>query len=182
MTILNFKELGIYGKALQVISFHKIYHPKNLPQNNKKEIVFWGKSNVGKSTLINTLLNYKINKVSKKPGCTKWIGLLELPHVNIIDLPGYGYSKVAKGRKEFWDQMLSDYIKLKRSDKIFILIDNDRDISELDHTAAKCFQDIPKEFIFTKADHAENSAKKFLVSTKTGLNIVNFREKIAKFS
>lgn len=179
MIKLNFKEVGKYGKILKVLQFKKIYKPLELPNNNKKDIVFWGKSNVGKSSLINTLLNYKINKVSKKPGCTKWIGFLELPHINIIDLPGYGYSNVAKGRKEFWDKMLQDYIDLKRTEKVFILIDSNRFITDIDYQAKNCFACSDIKFIYTKADKKMHHNENFLISIKTGLNIINFRDILA---
>lgn len=175
MTILTFKELGKFGKDLQVLDYKKKYRANELPVNNKKEIVFIGKSNVGKSSLINTLLNYKIANVSKTPGCTKWMGFLELPNLNIIDLPGYGYSKVAHGRQEFWDQMLLDYIKLKRTYLTFILIDIRKGICELDQQVMDLFKAFQTKIIYTKYDK-ETSNNQFIVSTKTGLGIIPLRE------
>lgn len=177
MTNLTFKELGQLGKALKVIKYEKIYKPSLLPKNKKKEIIFIGKSNVGKSSLINTLLNYKINKVSRTPGCTKWIGFLELPTINIIDLPGYGYSKVSQGRREFWDTMLSDYIREKRAHHVFILIDSRKKISELDRQVIEMFTPINCEIIYTKHDKPKEQ-EGFSVSVQSGKGIHTLREKI----
>lgn len=177
MNQLNFKELGIYGKELQVLQYKRVYKPSDLPINNKKEIVFIGKSNVGKSSLINTILNYKINKVSKTPGCTKWIGFLELPKINIIDLPGYGYSKVAQGRREFWDQMLNDYIKTSRTFLTFVLIDSRKGISELDQIVLEMFNSNKTEIIYTKHDKKINE-NGFFVSIKNGNGITELRKKL----
>ncbi|WP_342261716.1 ribosome biogenesis GTP-binding protein YihA/YsxC [Alphaproteobacteria bacterium endosymbiont of Tiliacea citrago] len=177
---LNFKELLEFGKELQVLNYKKVYNANQLPDNQKKEIVFIGKSNVGKSSLINILLNYKINKVSKNPGCTKWIGFLELPNINIIDLPGYGYSKVSQGRREFWDSMLDGYIKKNRASIVFILVDSRRNICEEDKTIMEMFKGLKTEIIYTKQDKKpENNG--FFVSVKTGLGILELRKKILYF-
>jgi len=172
--IKNFKELGIFSKDLQVLKYNRVYSVKDLPLQEKKEIVFIGKSNVGKSTLINTILNYKINKTSKEPGCTKWIAYIELQNTIIIDLPGYGYSKVAKGRKEFWNKMVLEYINKKRTNLALILIDSRRGIQEIDHEVSTAFDN--SQFIYTKCDKAnfpENNIIK--TSSSSGLGILELR-------
>lgn len=180
MTKISYKELGKFGKDLQVLEYKKLYKASELPQNYKKEIVFIGKSNVGKSSLINTLLNYKINKVSKTPGCTKWIGFLELPQLNIIDLPGYGYSKVSKERQEFWDSMLNEYLKENRASTTFILIDSRKKISDLDEEVINLFANSNIYIIYTKYDK-KHSGDGIFVSIKTGLGIVKLRKFITSF-
>lgn len=171
---MNFKELGTFSKDLQVLQYKRFYNAKELPKNEKKEIVFIGKSNVGKSSLINTLLNYKINKTSKKPGCTKWIGFLELPNINIIDLPGYGYSSVSKERKSFWDTMLAGYLKENRTSLVLVLVDSRRGISKEDEEVIQVFSKFNTQVIFTKNDKG-NNANGIQVSVKNGRGITKLR-------
>lgn len=176
MENINFKELGKFGKDLQVLQYKKIYSIKDIIINNKPEIVFWGKSNVGKSSLINTLLNYKINKVSKKPGCTRWIGFLELKNCNIIDLPGYSFANVSKGRKVFFDKLFIEYIKTKRTSHLFLLIDKTKTISDIDLEIAKLFDFCNISLIYTKCEKSNKYLDELQVSTKTGIGINELRD------
>ena len=176
---MSFKEIKKNGKQLAVLNYEKIYKVENLKKNNKKEIAFIGRSNVGKSSLINTILNHKISSTSKNPGRTRGIGFIELQSINLIDLPGYGYSKVSKGRQQFWSELIDEYIKSKRLNKIFILIDSRKGIQQEDQEAADYFQ-CDFEFLFTKCDKIENQnlQHESYVSIKTGKNIENLRKKI----
>lgn len=97
-----------------------------LPQNEKKEIAFAGKSNVGKSSLINGLMNRKsLARTSSSPGKTQTINFYNINNeVYFVDLPGYGYAKVSMEIREKWGKMIDNY--LKKSDMlsaIFLLID-----------------------------------------------------------
>lgn len=82
------------------------------PEDNKKEIAFAGRSNVGKSSLLNLLVNRKnLARVSGSPGKTRTINFYEInDEFRIVDLPGYGYAKVAKSVTENWGDMIEGYL------------------------------------------------------------------------
>ncbi len=82
------------------------------PEDNKKEIAFAGRSNVGKSSLLNLLVNRKnLARVSGSPGKTRTINFYEInEEFRIVDLPGYGYAKVSKSVTENWGDMIEGYL------------------------------------------------------------------------
>ncbi len=82
------------------------------PEDNKKEIAFAGRSNVGKSSLLNLLVNRKkLARVSGSPGKTRTINFYEINEdFRIVDLPGYGYAKVSKSVTESWGEMIEAYL------------------------------------------------------------------------
>ena len=89
------------------------------------EIAFAGRSNVGKSTLINKIMNRKsLARVSAVPGKTATINFYNVDPIKIVDLPGYGYAKVAKTEKHRWADLIEGYLNSSRNIKlIFLLID-----------------------------------------------------------
>lgn len=100
-----------YGRADQI-------PPSDIP-----EIVFSGKSNVGKSSLINKILNRKaIAKVSSKPGKTATINFFDLKEAYFADLPGYGYAKVSQSEKERWAELVEGYFAQQRNIPLVIQI------------------------------------------------------------
>ena len=106
-----------------------------LPDNPYPEIAFAGKSNVGKSSLINTLLNRKnLARTSSQPGKTQTINFYNInKEFYFVDLPGYGYAAVSQEIKAKWGKMIERY--LKKSEKlvmVFLLIDIRHDPSEND--------------------------------------------------
>lgn len=82
------------------------------PEDDKKEIAFAGRSNVGKSSLLNLLVNRKnLARVSGSPGKTRTINFYEInEEFRIVDLPGYGYAKVSKSVTENWGEMIEGYL------------------------------------------------------------------------
>ena len=97
-----------------------------LPKNQKPEIAFAGKSNVGKSSLINSLVNRKaLARTSSQPGKTQTINFYNVNNaLYLVDLPGYGYAKVPQSEKEKWGKLIERY--LHGSDQlraVFLLID-----------------------------------------------------------
>jgi len=96
-----------------------------LPPSTCIEIVFSGRSNVGKSTLINKIFNRKqLARVSAVPGKTSTINFFKLENLRFADLPGYGYAKVAKGHKERWSELIDGYFDGQRHiEMVFQLID-----------------------------------------------------------
>lgn len=97
-----------------------------LPQTGRPEVAFAGKSNVGKSSLINGLLNRKaLARTSSQPGKTQTINFYNVNEsIYLVDLPGYGYAKVAQSEKEKWGKMIENYLHTSKDLKaVFLLID-----------------------------------------------------------
>ena len=97
-----------------------------LPENDKIELAFWGRSNVGKSSLINTLLNRKgLARISSQPGKTQTINYYKInDKCYFVDLPGYGYAKVSKEVAGKWMKMIENYINTSKTLRVvFLLVD-----------------------------------------------------------
>ena len=92
-----------------------------LPDNKYPEIAFAGKSNVGKSSLINTILNRKnLARTSSQPGKTQTINFYNLnEELYLVDLPGYGYAKVSAETKEKWGKMVERYLVTSKQRAIY---------------------------------------------------------------
>lgn len=106
-----------------------------LPVNDKIEVAFAGKSNVGKSSLINVLMNRKsLARTSAQPGKTQTINFYNINNaMYLVDLPGYGYAKVAQSEKEKWGKMIERYLQKSQMLKaVFLLIDIRHDPSAND--------------------------------------------------
>ena len=111
-----------------------------IPDNQLPEIAFAGKSNVGKSSLINALMNRKsLARTSAQPGKTQTINLYNInDELYFVDLPGYGYAKVSQQEKEKWGKMIEKYLhRSKVLQAVFLLVDirhepsaNDRQMYE----------------------------------------------------
>jgi len=100
--------------------------PTQYPEDGMCEIAFVGRSNVGKSSLINTLTNRrKLVKVSGTPGKTRLINFFTINNkLYFVDLPGYGYAKVSKSEKATWGKMMEQYLKNRPElKKVVILVD-----------------------------------------------------------
>ena len=111
-----------YNKAEYAASYGKF---SQLPPPELAELAFAGHSNVGKSTLINKLFNRKnLARVSSVPGKTATINFYRLDDIFFVDLPGYGYAKVAKSEKERWSGLIEGYLGADRDLRlVFMLVD-----------------------------------------------------------
>ena len=107
---------------------------QQLEQSDLPEICFCGRSNVGKSSLINKVLGRKsIARVSSKPGKTITINFYKVDNIRLVDLPGYGYAKVNLAEKERWSELMDGYFKSNRNIKmVFQLIDMRHPATEFD--------------------------------------------------
>ena len=111
-----------YNNVVFETSFGRI---DQLPESDLVELVFAGRSNVGKSSLINKFFNRKnLARVSAVPGKTQTINFFRLENVRFADLPGYGYAKVAKDNKAKWSNLIGGYFAAgRRIELVFQLID-----------------------------------------------------------
>lgn len=111
-----------YNNAKFKTSYGKF---EQIPLPERTEIAFSGRSNVGKSSLINKIFNRKnLARVSATPGKTATINFYELENIYIVDLPGYGYAKVSKSEKAAWNKLIGGYLGSERElGLVFQLID-----------------------------------------------------------
>ena len=127
-----------------------------LPVSDRPEICFSGRSNVGKSSLINKLLNRKaIARVSSTPGKTTTINFFKADNIFLVDLPSYGYAKVDKKERERWDSLMNAYFSGVRDIRVcFQLLDVRRDLSGDDERMINFLfeRNIPFAAVLTKCD------------------------------
>ena len=144
-----------------------------LPVANMPEYAFIGRSNVGKSSLINMLVNqHGLAKTSQRPGKTQLINhFLINEKWYIVDLPGYGYAKVSKSSREKWEKFIRNYITKRESLQcVFVLIDSRLEPQKIDLEFC-CWMgeiQIPFALAFTKADKQS--------TVKTDQNVAAFKK------
>lgn len=145
-----------------------VYDPGKYPPPLKGEIAFVGRSNVGKSTLLNTLFRKKIAFVSKHPGKTRSINFyLVNSSFYLVDLPGYGYSKVSKMERKRWKELVEDYFKKRWSLKLtFLLIDGRISPQKIDEMMISWLKElnIPFVVILTKIDKVKRSEREKIIN------------------
>lgn len=130
---------------------------KKCPADNRPEFAFIGRSNVGKSSLINMLANHKdLAKISSKPGKTQTINHYDVDKLwYLVDLPGYGYASISKTMREKWEKMIDNYLKHRKNlQLVFVLIDIRLEPQEIDINFINKLGELglPFSLIFTKAD------------------------------
>ena len=127
-----------------------------LPESTLPEIAFAGRSNVGKSSLLNTLFNRKgLAKVSQTPGKTATINFFLAGDARFVDLPGYGYAKVSKSERLRWAELIEGYFNQDRNFALVCsLIDVRHPASELDENMVGFLQEteLPYLIVLTKGD------------------------------
>ncbi len=183
------------------IKFQKgAFSPKDFPVPSLPEVAFLGRSNVGKSSLINAFLRQKrVARVSSTPGFTKAINFFRIDHrFFLVDLPGYGFAKVPPKVKAQWKTLVESYLSAPRPIKLLVLIfDIRREPDELDLALIEYVKSLGRPFIvvLNKIDRLKKSAwlkaKRrwqealgveegviFLTSCKEGWGIEEVRRKI----
>ena len=127
-----------------------------LTPSTAPEVAFSGRSNVGKSSLLNKLFNRKgLAKVSQTPGKTATINFFDGDGVTFVDLTGYGYAKVSKSEKARWSELIEGYFNQDRSFALVVaLVDIRHEASELDENMIRFLReaDLPFVVALTKAD------------------------------
>ena len=148
-----------------------------LPVNTKMEVAFAGKSNVGKSSMINALMNRKsLARTSAQPGKTQTINFYNINDVMyLVDLPGYGYAKVPQSEKEKWGKLIERYLQKSQMLKaVFLLIDIRHDPSANDKMMYDwiVYNGYDPIIIATKLDKIKRSQlQKQVKAIKNGLNM-----------
>ena len=148
-----------------------------LPDNAYPEVAFAGKSNVGKSSLINALMNRKsLARTSAQPGKTQTINFYNINDaMYLVDLPGYGYAKVSEAEKEKWGKMIERYLQTSKQLKaVFLLIDIRHDPSANDRQMYEwmVYQGYAPIIIATKLDKIKRSQiQKQVKAIRVGLNV-----------
>ena len=147
-----------------------------LPESTLPEVSFAGRSNVGKSSLINKLFNRKgLAKVSQTPGKTATINFFKSQDVRFVDLPGYCYAQVSKAEKGRWSELIECYFNHDRNFALVVsLIDIRHASSDLDYNMIEFLQDaeLPYLVALTKADKLSRQQQlKQKAAIKRALNL-----------
>ena len=135
------------------------------PDDTGSEVAFVGRSNSGKSSAINVIVNQKnLARISKTPGRTQLINFFEVDNQRrLVDLPGYGYAKTSKKQQKEWGFMIGEYLKYRQTLKgVILIIDIRRGLMELDHAFLDYYLPLnkPLHVLLTKSDKLKKQACK----------------------
>ncbi|MBQ4875490.1 MAG: YihA family ribosome biogenesis GTP-binding protein [Rickettsiaceae bacterium H1] len=174
---------------------------KQIPNSILNEVAFAGKSNVGKSSLLNALtLQKSLARISKTPGRTQQINFFSIENfITLVDLPGYGYAKASKSKINEWSELIAFYVSSRENlRQLFLLIDARRGVQEndlaviewlnsysIDYTIVLTKVDKMKEIETVKENIIKESGIKseiIATSTKTGAGISKMRNFISLFT
>ncbi len=178
----------------------------DLPAATVNELAFVGRSNVGKSSLLNALTKRKaLARTSKTPGCTRQLNFFTIDEtLRIVDLPGYGYARAAKSEVKGWNQLIKDYLQGRANlRQVFLLVDGRHGFKASDTEIMTLLdgQAVSYQVIFTKRDKikASDEAKRldelealqkahpalhpegFFISSHSGVGIDAIRNRLAEF-
>ena len=164
-----------------------VFDLKDLPKHDLPEIILCGRSNVGKSSFINSLFNRKnLAKISSTPGKTRSLNYYLIDDkFYIVDLPGFGYAKASLKEREYWGKLVGDFIERSQNISLaFHLVDSRHKPTELDMKLNSLLRhsEIPYVVILSKVDKLKQSeyslAKKVIVQAfpelNQGDNLINY--------
>lgn len=160
-----------YNKAV----FERAYGiSAQLPDSDETEIAFAGRSNVGKSSLLNKLFNRKsLARVSSVPGKTITVNFYDVDGIKFVDLPGYGYAKISKVEKKRFAELMEGYFQSGRNLRLVVQLVDMRHAPSADDLGMIAFlqqMEIPFVLVLTKADKLKPAQyKKRLEEMKTEL-------------
>ncbi|KYQ91044.1 hypothetical protein DLAC_07945 [Tieghemostelium lacteum] len=136
----------------------------DFPSKPYPQVAFLGKSNVGKSSLLNSLVNKsELAFTSKTPGTTKTVNFYQMwEKLYLVDLPGYGYAKVSKNKSTVWGESISEYLLTSKIFKVFLLVDSRIGLKKNDIEVMKMLEEhkVPFQMVLTKADKSTPSTLK----------------------
>jgi GTP-binding protein len=156
--------------------------PDDFPRDQRPEIAFCGRSNIGKSSLLNALADTRgLARTSSSPGRTQTINFFAIDdRMYFVDLPGYGYAKVPKAVKEGWGEMIEGYLRNRKQLKLAVMLVDSRMPPTESDTKMKQWLDhyqIPNAIVLTKADKI--SRNQLTQALRTGADTLNTKEIIA---
>lgn len=189
-----------FNKAAAVAQFESsAYLVDQIVEPNEPEIVFSGKSNVGKSSMINKLINRKsLARVSSAPGKTASINFYNCGVFRLVDLPGYGFARVSMEEKQKWSDLVEGYFNSHRNIRLVVqLVDSRHSVGEADLSMIKYMlhREIPFVVVMTKSDKLKKTqlvkrieeaekelefscAKIIFTSAQTGLGFDELKKEI----
>ncbi len=149
-----------YHKAVYLYSAHQL---TQLPDDTGKEIVFAGRSNAGKSSVINALARQKsLARTSRAPGRTRQINFFDVgADMRLVDLPGYGYARAPDSLRQHWGQLINAYLERRRClAGLVLIVDIRRCLTELDRQMLDWCENkaMPVHVLLNKADKLSRSA------------------------
>lgn len=189
------------GLIFQKVEFNlSAFSLKQLPDEGYPEVAFAGRSNVGKSSLINKIVN-RTNyvKTSSKPGKTQSLNYFTIDQqLYFVDLPGYGFAKVPKKMRNQWDTLITSYLLNRENLKlVIVIVDIRHETKALDRTLVDWlqFNNIPCQLVYTKCDKLTRNKQakhagvldaglgltpdqRVIVSSKTGQGCDDVKERI----
>jgi len=156
-----------------------VTQPKDFPRDQRPEIVFCGRSNIGKSSLLNTLTNsHGLARTSSSPGRTQTINFFLInERMYFVDLPGYGYAKVSKSIKDEWGKMIESYLEDRDQLKLaLMLVDSRIEPTESDAIMKRWLDhhQIPNAVVLTKTDKL--SRNQLSSALRTSAKTLNTKE------
>ena len=162
--------------------------PEEYIKDSKPEVCFIGRSNVGKSSLINSLSNSKIAKTSSTPGRTQLVNFFDFGEYRIVDLPGYGFAKLSKQQQNNIMLINKNYFENSKNLKTIIHICDANALTDLDVEMSKYFRELNKNYyiILNKIDKEKmywytnniDKISKFLEFEKENIILVSASKKI----
>ncbi|MDR3607200.1 MAG: ribosome biogenesis GTP-binding protein YihA/YsxC [Oligoflexia bacterium] len=146
-------------------NLERLFSGKNLKGQPQPRIAMVGRSNVGKSSLINSLLESKVAQVSNQPGKTRCIHFYLWKEAKkvIADLPGYGYARTAQTERDRWAEFINAYLRADENlEAALVLLDARHGPTRLDEQAIRflSFEGIPVTFVFTKFDQLKSQSER----------------------
>ena len=156
--------------------------PDDFPRDQRPEIAFCGRSNVGKSSLLNVLTNVRgLARTSSSPGRTQTINFFLINEgIYFVDLPGYGYAKVSRAVRQSWGPMIEEYLRNREQlDLAVMLVDGRMAPTDSDVTMKKWldYRRIPNTVVLTKTDKI--SGNQLYQALRQGAKTLNTKEIIA---
>lgn len=174
---------------------------ESIPEPTQPEVSVAGRSNVGKSSLLNKLFGRKnLVKVSSTPGKTCNVNFFDVDGITFVDLPGYGFARVSKAEKDRWSDLIGGYFELERSFNLVLsLVDIRHEAQKLDRQMIAFLQDagLPYLVVLTKGDKLSRNKQNaqaallskqlevprdqmIITSSETGQGIDELKSRIAK--
>lgn len=150
-----------------------VMRPDQMPEATLPEVAFAGRSNVGKSSLINALTGRRaLARTSRTPGRTQQINFFSIGgRFMLVDMPGYGFAKVSKAQQEEWRDLIGGYLRGRESLRcVFVLVDARHGLKDSDRDMMRMLDEcaMPYRVVLTKADHVKKGERENLAAVIAG--------------